>query len=149
MQSKKNIVITGANSGIGFQTAKGLYADGHNIVFGSRNQQKNIQALQSIQDSFPNSNGQIKCFQLDLSKKKSIEQFTDSVKKEFNVIDILINNAGLIISKHSLNEMGIEMTMAVNYFGPFYLTYLLFPRIKIATEGRIINVSTRMHIYAS
>lgn len=84
----------------------------------------------------------MKWFKLDLSKRPSIEEFSENIKKEFGKIDILVNNAGVIIKEKALNEQGIEMTMATNHFGPFYLTYLLFPLIKKSQEARIINLSS-------
>lgn len=69
----KNVVLTGGNIGIGLETAKGLYADGHHIIFGSRNEERNITATQTILQSAPNSKGSVKWFKLDLSKKASIE----------------------------------------------------------------------------
>ncbi len=94
----KNIVITGGNSGVGLETARGLYADGHNIIIGSRNVQKNIDAVQDIMRSHPSSKGQIRYFVLDLSKRNSVEGFSDYVKKEFKILDIVINNSGLILN---------------------------------------------------
>lgn len=92
----KNIAITGGNSGIGLETARGLYGDGHIVIIGSRNEQKNIDAIKEIMASRPNSSGTIKYFPLDLTKKESIEKFAEFVKQEFKQLDILINNAGLI-----------------------------------------------------
>lgn len=71
----KNIVITGASGGIGLETAKGLYADGHNIIIGSRSKQKNEAAVFLIKQAFPQSSGKIQHFALDLAKKTSVEQF--------------------------------------------------------------------------
>jgi NAD(P)-dependent dehydrogenase (short-subunit alcohol dehydrogenase family) len=73
MLTRKNIVITGANSGIGFETVRGLYADGHNLIFGSRSEEKNREALQLIMKDNTKSIGTVKCFKLDLSKQSSIE----------------------------------------------------------------------------
>jgi NAD(P)-dependent dehydrogenase (short-subunit alcohol dehydrogenase family) len=73
MDSRKNIVITGGNTGIGLETSKCLYADGHNIIFGSRNEQKNVSAAQLIIQSSPSSKGAVKWFPLDLSKRSSVE----------------------------------------------------------------------------
>ena len=90
----------------------------------------------------------IKAFSLDLSKKQSIEKFVGDVKNVYKHIDILINNAGMIINDLGRNENGIENTLAINHFGPFYLTYCLFDLIKVAPEGRIINVSSKLHYSA-
>jgi NAD(P)-dependent dehydrogenase (short-subunit alcohol dehydrogenase family) len=139
---QKNIVITGGNIGIGLETAKGLYADGHVIIFGSRNEQRNIEAADIIVKSAPNSKGKVTSFKLDLSKRASIEAFAKEVQGQFGHIDILINNAGMIMNERQVNEWGVEMTMAVNHFGHFLLTYLLFPLVAKAKEGRIINVSS-------
>jgi len=92
----KNIVITGGNSGIGLETARGLYGDGHSIIIGSRNEQKSLEAIKNIQQSRPQSTGSIKYFSLDLAKRESVERFASSVKEDFRHLDILINNSGLI-----------------------------------------------------
>ncbi len=119
-----------------------MYADGHVIIFGSRNEQRNIEAADIIAKSAPNSKGKITSFKLDLSKRASIETFAKEVQGQFGHIDILINNAGMIMNERQVNEWGVEMTMAVNHFGHFLLTYLLFPLVAKAKEGRIINVSS-------
>lgn len=85
---------------------------------------------------------------MDLASKKSIQSFAAEVKKSFKHIDILINNAGLALNELSRNEDGIEMTLAINHFGHFYLTYLLFDLILTSQEGRIINVSSELHYSA-
>ena len=76
MKETKNVVITGGNSGIGYETARGLYKDGHNVVFGSRNQQKNEEAVNEIKKE---AGGSIRCFPLDLSKRESIDKFAKEV----------------------------------------------------------------------
>ena len=72
MPAQKNVVITGANSGIGLEAARGLFGDGHHVIFGSRNGQRNSEALASIKASFPKSKVSVKCFELDLGEKTSI-----------------------------------------------------------------------------
>jgi NAD(P)-dependent dehydrogenase (short-subunit alcohol dehydrogenase family) len=71
------------------------------------------------------------------------------VSREFEHIDVLINNAGMMMNDRQVNELGIEMTMAVNHFGHFLLTYLLFPSIKKSSEARIINMSSEAHKHTS
>ena len=119
----QKIVVTGGNYGIGFETAKKLYEDGHHIIIGSRNEERNKEAINKISAG---KGGSIKSFSFDLSIKKSVEEFADFVKKEFNnEFDILVNNSGAIMDTIKFSSMNLEMTMAVNHFGPFYLTYLL------------------------
>ena len=96
--STKCIVITGGNSGIGLETARGLYGDGHFVIIGSRNQQKNQEAVLDIQKSRPNSQGKILHSPLDLASQESIDSFVTEVKAHFKHLDMLINNAGLMRS---------------------------------------------------
>lgn len=81
--------------------------------------------------------------------RKSVEEFAKNVMAKFDHVDILINNAGLILmGGRQVNEQGIEMTLAINHFGPFYLTYLLWGSLCKAPEARIINVSSEIHYSA-
>lgn len=95
-----------------------------------------------ITKSSPNSQGKVRAFKLDLSKRASIEAFAKEVQGQLSHIDVLINNAGMIMNERQVNEWGVEMTMAVNHYGHFLLTYLLFPLVAKAKEGRIISVSS-------
>lgn len=104
MYQPKNIVVTGGNSGIGYETVKALYQEGHNIIFGARNIDKNKEAIDKITKK---SGGTVISFPLDLSKRNSIEEFAKNVKAKFNYIDILINNAGLMVNGLQRNEQGI------------------------------------------
>jgi retinol dehydrogenase 12 len=142
----KNVVITGGNSGIGLETARGLYADGHHLIIGSRNQQKSLDAIQDIRQSRPQSSGSIKYFPLDLAQRQSVEAFAEHVRGQFEHLDILINNSGLMRNEKALHENGVEMTYMVNHFGHFLLTYLLFGLLTKAKEARIINVSSKLHL---
>lgn len=80
MQQTKNIVVTGGNKGIGYYTVKGLYEDGHNVIFASRNQNLNKEAAEEI---MKNKGGSLKYFPLDLSKRSSIDEFVKNVKVIF------------------------------------------------------------------
>lgn len=100
----KNIVVTGGNSGIGLQTVRALYEEGHHVIFGSRNVQRNQEAINDITRV---SGGSVKAYSLDLTKRKSIEEFANNVKSQFPHIDILVNNAGLVIDGAKQNgELG-------------------------------------------
>ena len=91
----KNVVVTGGNSGVGYETVKGLYEEGHNVIFGSRNVTKNQEAVAEITKK---AGGSLTSFPLDLSVRKSVEEFAKNVMAKFDHIDILVNNAGLIIN---------------------------------------------------
>lgn len=140
-----NIVITGGNSGIGLETARGLYADGHYIIIGSRNEQKNIEAIKDIMQSRPHATGSLKYCPLDLANRDTVDKFAEFVKKEFEHLDILINNSGMVRDERTVHDNGIEMTYMINHFGPFYLTFLLFSRLAKAKQARIINVASKAH----
>jgi NAD(P)-dependent dehydrogenase (short-subunit alcohol dehydrogenase family) len=103
----KLIVITGGNSGIGLETARGLYGDGHSIIIGSRNEQKSLDAIKDIRQSRPQSTGNIRYYSLDLAKRPSVEKFAEHVKTEFKHVDILINNSGMIRDEKLNNEDNI------------------------------------------
>lgn len=146
MMKPKNIVVTGGNSGVGYEAVKALYEEGHNVIFGSRNVAKNNEAITRIT---ARTGGSVIAFPLDLSVRKSVEEFAKNVMGKFDHIDILVNNAGLILDgDRQTNEQGIEMTLAINHFGPFYLTYLLWGSLCKAPEARIINVSSEIHYRA-
>ena len=76
MKEAQNVVVTGGNFGIGYETVRGLYKDGYNVIFGSRNQQRNEDAVKKISQE---AGGSVKCFSLDLSKRQSIENFVKEV----------------------------------------------------------------------
>jgi NAD(P)-dependent dehydrogenase (short-subunit alcohol dehydrogenase family) len=85
--------------------------------------------------------------QLDLSSRESIDKFVEEIKAKYNTINILVNNAGISsLPKMLVNKDNIEMQMAVNHFGHFYLTYLLWDELKNSKDLRIINVSSRAHL---
>lgn len=101
----KNIVVTGGNSGVGYETVRGLYEEGHNVIFGSRSVGKNQEAVNEITKK---AGGSVISFPLDLSVRKSVEEFAKNVQSKFDHIDILVNNAGLIMTDGlRTNEQGI------------------------------------------
>lgn len=143
MNNQKIVLITGATSGIGKETALALAKQGYNINFTSRDKAKGEKTVKEIIAATENSN--IKYFDCDLSSFQSIKKFSDEFKKQHNVIDILINNAGVWESKRKLTKDGIEMTFGVNHLAPFLLTKLLLDLLKNSTNGKIINLSSALH----
>lgn len=134
------VVITGGNSGIGKETARKLSWAGANVLIACRNQKKALSAKKEIESETGNP---VQTMLMDLSSFESIKTFSENLIEQFGVPDVLINNAGVYNRKHLKSTDGIEMTMAVNYYGVFYLTSLLVPyMLEVPDETRIVNVSS-------
>ncbi len=140
----KTIVITGGNSGLGFETAKLLAQDKNNtLILGCRNQDKARTAVDELQRL--SGNPAIQSLSLDLSSFESIRSFAKAVLDRTKTIDVLACNAGLQIAKGSqATTDGFEKTFGVNHLGHFLLTNLLLPSIN-KTSGRIVLVSSGTH----
>lgn len=139
----KTAIITGATSGIGKESAVKLAKLGHQIILLSRNKKKLEITKSEIFSKTNNSNiTTVKC---DLSSQKDIKTVAKDVKKQFPVIDVVINNAGINTAENELTKDGIELTFAVNHLAYFLLTGLLLENIKRSKRGRIINVSSNGH----
>ena len=139
----KVVLITGGNNGIGFETSLELARRGASLIIGCRN----IQNVKSkIQRFVPNAN--IDVVRLDLSSIGSIQKFVEEVKSRYDLIDVLINNAGLAGNRENKkSEDGFEVVMATNYFGHALLNHLLLDLVKRAGHvgddcSRIILVSS-------
>ncbi len=141
MQDKKVIIITGANSGIGKVTAIELSKNGDIVVMVCRDKIRGEKALLEVIEASGNENVQLML--CDLSSFSDIKRFCNEFKKQFNSLDILINNAGTMIHERKLTIDGFEMHWQVNYLAPFLLTHLLLDSIN--PNGRIINVASLAH----
>lgn len=136
----KICMITGANSGVGKATATGLAKMGATIVMVCRNQERGEQALDEIKRD---SNNELVYLMLaDLSSQKAIHQLVKDFKEKYKSLHVLINNAGVNLSRVKLTEDGIETTLAVNYLAPFLLCNLLFDTLKESQPARIVNVAS-------
>ena len=138
-----NCIITGANSGIGKATAKGLAKLGATIILVSRNHTRGERTLAELKRT--TGSNKFYLFISDLSSQKSILDFAVEIKSKFSCIDILINNAGAYFSKRHITVDGIEATFAVNYLSRFLLTNLILDNILASKQGRIITVSGEYH----
>lgn len=143
----KICIVTGANSGIGFETAKALAKMGARVGLVCRTMEKSEDAKSAILRTVPNA--LIDAFAADLSSQAEIRRVADDIKAAYPKIDVLINNAGLIENERKLSPDGIEMTFAVNHLAYFLLTHLLLEKIKAAAPSRIINVSSAAHFGAT
>ncbi|KAJ0174938.1 hypothetical protein K1T71_009079 [Dendrolimus kikuchii] len=134
----KVVVITGSSSGIGLGAAKDVARLGPKVILASRNKEKLKRAREEIINESGNQNIDYKL--LDLASLKSVRAFANEIKAEGR-LDVLINNAGAVGLPDVLTEDGLNLTMQVNFFGAFLLTYLLLPLLKSSSPSRIINGS--------
>lgn len=134
----KVVVITGSSSGIGLGAAKEVAKLGPKVILASRNEEKLKRAREEIIETSGNNDIHYKL--LDLASLKSVRHFADEIKAEGR-LDVLVNNAGAVGLPDVLTEDGLNLTMQVNFFGTFLLTYLLLPLLKSSAPSRIINGS--------
>jgi NAD(P)-dependent dehydrogenase (short-subunit alcohol dehydrogenase family) len=138
----KQVLITGANSGIGLATAAELARRGANVAITARSDAKGLQAAEHIK----RASGTDVCVRhLDLSRLDSIRSFSAEFAGDHERLDVLINNAGVMTGKRRQTPDGYEWTFAVNHLGPFLLTQLLTPLLTASAPSRIINVSSATH----
>ena len=139
----KTILITGANTGIGLATAETFVKDGHHVILACRNPDKASQAKKQL-DAI--GTGKVDTVTLDLNDLAQIAQTADTLISQFEKIDVLVNNAGMMTPQLESTADGFEKQIGVNYIGPFLLTMKLLPLIKKAEQGRIIHLASMMHL---
>ena len=141
----KTVIITGANTGIGLETAVDLAKRNARVILACRSLERGETAAVEVRKRSGNDN--VVFVQLDLASLDSVRRFAAKILEEEPRIDILINNAGIMaLPERTLSQDGFEMQFAVNHLGHFLLTNLLLDRIKEAPSARIINVSSKGHI---
>uniref|UniRef100_A0A8B9IK97 NADP-retinol dehydrogenase n=1 Tax=Anser cygnoides TaxID=8845 RepID=A0A8B9IK97_ANSCY len=139
----KAAVITGANTGIGKETARELARRGARVIIACRDTAKGEAAASEIRAE--TGNPQVVVKKLDLADTKSIREFADNFLAEEKELHILINNAGVMLCPYSKTADGFEMHLGVNHLGHFLLTFLLLERLKQSAPARIVNVSSLGH----
>jgi len=139
----KICIITGANSGIGKATAIDLAKMNATIVMMCRSKERGEEAQKEIIEL--TGNKKVDLFLCDLSSQESIRKFVSEFKSKYQKLHILINNAGVMLSKRGVSVDGFEMNFAVNHLAPFLLTNLLLDALKNSAPSRIINVSSAAH----
>lgn len=136
-------IVTGANTGLGKETAKALAKKNAVVILAVRNIEKGEQAVLDIQREIPEST--IKVMELDLSNLKSVKIFADTFSKEYSQLHLLINNAGVMMPPYSKTEDGFELQFGTNHLGHFALTGHLLPLLRATKGARVINVSSGAH----
>ena len=145
--NNKYVMITGANSGIGKETAIALARKGAYIIMLCRSREKAEKAMFEIKERAGTEN--IDLIIADLSDQKTIYSAVEEFKAKFDRLDVLINNAGSILKERQETEEGYEMTFAVNHLGHFLLTLLLLDVLIRSAPSRIINVSSAAHRFGN
>ena len=133
-------IVTGANSGIGKETALGLAQMGARVVMVSRNLEKGKAALEEIR--WESGSSQVDLLIADMSSQASVRALTEEIRQKYHRLDVLVNNAGGAARARTLSADGIEMTLATNHLGAALLTLLLLDLLKASAPSRIINVSS-------
>ena len=141
--TNKTAIVTGANSGIGFETAKALAAKGATVIMACRNQAKAEAAMANIENDV--SDAKLELILLDLSDLDSIKAFAKSFLEKYDRLDILINNAGIMIPPYTKTKDGFEVQFGANHLGHFALTGLLMDMIRQTEGSRVVNVSSIAH----
>ncbi len=135
----KTVLITGANSGIGFVTARELARIGARVLMICRDTERGANARAAVAQAATGAAPEL--LLADMSSQQAIRALADDVCQRFSTIDVLINNAAGIFAERELTADGIERTFATNHLGPFLLTNLVLDLVKAATGGRIVNVA--------
>jgi NAD(P)-dependent dehydrogenase (short-subunit alcohol dehydrogenase family) len=141
--SGKVIIITGANSGIGYETARAMAKKRAVVVMGCRNREKAEAAANEIR--METRKAKVKIMGLDLADLASVRRFAESFNGKYRSLDLLINNAGVMVPPYTKTKEGYELQFGVNHLGHFALTGLLLDRLLKTPKARIINVSSGAH----
>ena len=140
-QSGRVAIVTGANSGIGYETARALAHKGATVIMACRSVEKGQVAAHKIQDEDPQ--GTVAVMALDLANLSSVRDFAEGFKREFQRLDLLINNAGvMMLPDYTKTADGFEMQFGTNHLGHFALTGLLLETISRTPGARVVMVSS-------
>ena len=143
----KTILITGATDGIGKHLAKKLASEGHHVILHGRNPQKLELALREVRAV--SLRGRVSSYLADFSKLDEVYRFAEEIKRDFQRIDVLFNNAGLYAGKErKASAENVELTFMLSVLVPYMLTTELSPLLEKAPDGRVINTSSYMHHFA-
>jgi NAD(P)-dependent dehydrogenase (short-subunit alcohol dehydrogenase family) len=139
----RSFLVTGANSGLGFETARELAVHGARVVLASRSEAKGLAAVDRIKAE---RRGALVEFRLlDLADLDSVRAFAAAITSDAITVDVLVNNAGLMYPPRVLTRQGFESQFATNHLGHFALTGLLFDTIRRGRDARVVTVSSLEH----
>jgi len=142
-QHGRTAIVTGANSGIGFIAARELAARGARVVLAVRDNVRGDDAAARILATYPRAS--VDVLRLDLANLQSIEAFSEEVHRRYDRIDVLLNNAGVMMPPYTLTTDGFELQIGVNHLGHFALTMRLISLLLQSPGSRVVNVSSGAH----
>lgn len=142
-QAGKRFLITGANTGLGFETALELAKKHAHVVLAGRSEQKLTEAKDRILAQAPKT--EIEIAVVDLGSISSVKTFAEGFVSEGRPLDVLINNAGIMFPPPGLTVDGYESQFGVNFIGHYVLTALLLPVLKSSKQGRVVTLSSMAH----
>lgn len=142
----RTVFITGANSGLGQETARAMAARGAHVVLAGRDSAKLDEAMAAIRAAQPAA--QLESIICDLGNLAQLRACGEEARQRFARIDLLINNAGVMACPFTLTDDGFEMQFGTNHLGHFALTAELMPLVEAGVNKRIVNLSSRGHHFA-
>src|SRR3954451_22085821 len=145
-QSGRTAVVTGANTGLGYETAAALAAKGAHVVLAVRNTGKGDDAAGAITSAHPGS--RVDVAELDLTSLESVRRAADELRSGHDTIDLLINNAGVMMTPKGTTRDGFELQFGTNHLGHFAFTGLLLDRLLAVPGSRVVTVSSVGHRFA-
>jgi NAD(P)-dependent dehydrogenase (short-subunit alcohol dehydrogenase family) len=141
--SGKAVVVTGANTGIGFATAKAFAAKRAKVFIGCRNQGRGLEAVNAIREQHPAAD--VNSLSLNLASLASVREFAAQLAAHIPALHVLVNNAGVMMTPYSLTEDGFELQFGTNVLGHFALTGLLMALLEEAQHARVVTLSSLGH----
>ena len=142
-QTGKTAIVTGANSGIGFETARILAEKGAAVILAVRRLEKGETAAEKIRAEFAEAD--LALMKLDLADLQSVAEFAAKFGKNYSRLDLLINNAGVMIPPYTMTNDGFELQFGTNHLGHFALTGRLLNLILQTENARVVSVSSLAH----
>lgn len=141
--SGKTAIVTGANTGIGFETALDLYQKGAKVYLACRNEAKAINAIDRMEAQ--GGKGELVYAHLDLASLSAVKDFADQILASETRLDLLVNNAGIMIPPPAKTQDGFEIQFGVNFIGHFALTGHLFGLLESTQGARVVTLSSIAH----
>ncbi|XP_028291550.1 dehydrogenase/reductase SDR family member on chromosome X-like [Gouania willdenowi] len=146
-QDGKVVIVTGGTKGIGYEVVRHMVSLGAHVIIGGRNEQEGIGAVRRIREQCREAKVEFR--KLDLASLESVRLFAQRFKKQDLPLDVLINNAGVMLVPGGRTDDGFEPHFGINYLGHFLLTWLLLDKLKnsgnCGSNARVVNVSSSAH----